>query len=161
MSPPPRQGPVDTARRCYYANDPASRPDCTLTATVRYGNIALCPSCRAMRSTIGKEQSAIALPTAPALDVLDWLHAAHQQAAATDRSLATMIAAPARPGNPGPRSAPSSGSPAKPLSSASPHQPGPRRRAHPVMSQRRPLRARIDMSHRGQRLGLARWSLRA
>lgn len=92
MTAPRRQPYVDTPVLCYYAEDPLSRPGCTLTAAVRYGKIALCPSCRAMRSTIGKEQSAIALPTAPALDVLDWVRAAHQQAAAADRTLAAAVA---------------------------------------------------------------------
>jgi len=40
--------------RCFYAADPTKRPDCTLTATIRLGPIALFPPCQARRSTVGK-----------------------------------------------------------------------------------------------------------
>ena len=50
---PRRQQPVDGLRRCHYVDDPAHRPGCTLTATVRYGAVALCPSCNAALRQLG------------------------------------------------------------------------------------------------------------
>jgi uncharacterized protein len=35
VTSPRRQQPVDSPRRCHYADDPARRPRCTLTATVQ------------------------------------------------------------------------------------------------------------------------------
>ena len=43
--------------RCIYALRPADRPGCQLTATVTYGGIALCSTCDAQRSTLGKGQA--------------------------------------------------------------------------------------------------------
>ena len=88
---PRRQQPVDSPRRCHYADDPALRPWCTLTATVRYGAVALCPSCKAARSTIGKGQTPVPLPAGPAFDVLGWVATAHQQAAAAEATLAAAV----------------------------------------------------------------------
>ena len=46
------------AARCIYALRPADRPRCQLTANVTYGGgIALCPTCDAQRSTLGKGQT--------------------------------------------------------------------------------------------------------
>jgi hypothetical protein len=39
---------------CYYAADPTRRPDCERVAVVAYGPVALCTSCDARRSTVGK-----------------------------------------------------------------------------------------------------------
>jgi len=86
-----RQQPVDTANACYYASDPAHRPACTLTATIQLGAIALCPSCNAARSTLGKGQTPIPLPPGPALDVLVWVTTAHQQATAAEATLAAAV----------------------------------------------------------------------
>jgi len=91
MSTPRRQRPVDATVRCHYATDPARRPDCTLTAVVRYGELALCPSCQARRSTLGKGQPARPLPPAPAIDVLTWVADAHRQAIAADHTLAAAV----------------------------------------------------------------------
>jgi hypothetical protein len=88
---PRRQQPVDSPRRCDYADDPAARPWCTLTATVRYVAVALCPSCNAARSTLGKGQTPIPLPTGPAFDVLGWVASAHQQAGAAEATLAAAV----------------------------------------------------------------------
>ena len=87
-----RQRPVDSPRRCHYADDPALRPRCTLTATVRYGAVALCPSCNAARSTLGKGQTPVPLPAGPAFDVLGWVATAHQQAGAAEATLAAAEA---------------------------------------------------------------------
>lgn len=86
-----RQESVDTAVRCHYADDPVRRPRCDLTATVRYGTVALCPSCQAARSTLGKGQPPVPLSTGPPLDVLDWIATAHEQTIAADRTLTAAV----------------------------------------------------------------------
>ena len=58
---------------CYYADNPARRPHCTLTAEITLGPVALCGSCAAARSTLGKGIAAVPLPPGPAVDVLDWV----------------------------------------------------------------------------------------
>jgi len=88
---PCRQQPVDTAVACYYANDPARRPACTLTATVRLGAVTLCSSCNETRSTLGKGQTPVPLPTGPVLDILDWVATARQQAGAAEANLAAAV----------------------------------------------------------------------
>ncbi len=90
MSHAARQGPVDT-QRCFYADDPTRRPECTLTAVVRYDATALCATCQPRRSTVGKGTRALALPAATTLDVLDWVGAAQHQAAAAQRTLAASV----------------------------------------------------------------------
>jgi hypothetical protein len=91
VTSPRRQQPVDGPRRCHYADDPARRPRCTLTATVRYGAAALCPPCNAARSTLGKGQTPVPLPAGPAFDVLGWVATAHQQAGAAEATLAAAV----------------------------------------------------------------------
>ena len=91
VTSPRRQQPVDSPRRCHYADDPARRPRCTLTATVQYGAVALCPSCNAARSTLGKGQTPVPLPAGPAFDVLGWVATAHQQAGAAEATLAAAV----------------------------------------------------------------------
>src|SRR5450631_4190656 len=86
-----RQQPVDTPMVCHYAGDPARRPAYTLTATVRLGVVALCPSCNAARSTLGKGQTPVPLPTSPAFDALDWVATANQQASAAEATLAAAV----------------------------------------------------------------------
>ena len=86
-----RQQPVDTAQACYYADEPARRPACTLTATIRLGNVALCASCNAARSTLGKGQTPVPLPPGPAFDVLGWVATTHKQANAAEATLAAAI----------------------------------------------------------------------
>jgi len=95
-----RQGSIDAAVRCYYANDPASRPLCTLTAVVMFGTVALCLTCRPQRSSVGKGTPAVPLPAGPELEVLDWVGAAHQQAAAAERTLAAAVARARQTGQP-------------------------------------------------------------
>jgi hypothetical protein len=76
-SPPARRrqrGPdTPAAVACHYAGDPVLRPHCTLTAEIRLGPVALCGSCAAARSTLGKGIIPAALPPGPAIDVLDWV----------------------------------------------------------------------------------------
>jgi hypothetical protein len=86
-----RQRPVDTAQACYYADDPARRPACTLTATIRLDDVALCASCNAARSTLGKGQTPAPLPPGPAFDVLGWVATAHQQASAAEATLTAAV----------------------------------------------------------------------
>ena len=88
---PRRQRPVDSPRLCDYADDPAARPRCMLTATVRYGAVALCLSCNAARSTLGKGQAPVRLPAGPAFDVLGWVASAQQQAGAAEATLAAAV----------------------------------------------------------------------
>jgi len=91
VTSPHRQQPVDTARLCYYADDPARRPACTLTATIRLGAVALCGSCNAARSTLGKGQTPVPLPPGPTVDVLGWVATAHQQAQTAEATLAAAV----------------------------------------------------------------------
>ena len=91
MTSPGRQQPVDSALACHYADDPARRPRCTLTATVQYGAVALCASCNAARSTLGKGQTPVPLPAGVVFDVLGWVATAHQQANAAEATLAAAV----------------------------------------------------------------------
>ena len=75
--------------RCLYADQPAHRPHCQLTAVVAYGAIALCADCDTRRSTIGKATTGRRLPPQDPLDILTWishadtqLHQAHKELAA-------------------------------------------------------------------------------
>ena len=86
-----RQQPVDSPLRCHYADDPANRPQCMLTATVQLGAVMLCTSCNAARSTLGKGQRPVPLPAGPAFDVLGWVTTAHQQAGAAEATLAAAV----------------------------------------------------------------------
>jgi hypothetical protein len=88
---PRRQRPVDSPRLCHYADDPAARPWCTLTATLRYGAVALCPSCNTARSTLGNGQAPVPLPAGRAFDVLGWVATAHQQAGTAEATLAGAV----------------------------------------------------------------------
>lgn len=91
MTGPRRQRPVDAARPCHYADDPARRPRCTLATTIQIGAVALCASCNAASSTLGKGQTPVPLPPGPAFDVLGWVATAHQQARAAEATLAAAV----------------------------------------------------------------------
>ena len=91
MSGPHRQRSVDSGQCCFYADDPASRPHCTLTATVRLGAVSLCPSCQALRSTLGKGQPAVPLPASPPFDIAGWVAAANEQAKTAEATLLAAI----------------------------------------------------------------------
>jgi len=91
MTRPRRQQPIDSARACHYADDPARRPRCTLTPTVQYGTVALCPSCDAARSTLGKGQTPLPLPAGVVFEVLGWVATAHQQVGAAEAILAAAV----------------------------------------------------------------------
>lgn len=91
MTSPRRQQPVDSPLRCHYADDPTTRPRCTLTATIQLGDVVLCASCNALRSTLGKGQRPVPLPAGPDFDVLGWVTTAHQQARAAEATLAAAV----------------------------------------------------------------------
>jgi hypothetical protein len=95
-----RQHTVDTAVHCHYADDPTRRPQCTLTAAVQLGTLALCQPCATRRSSVGKGQSSVPLPAGPQLDVLAWIGAAHQHANAADRTLAAAVTRARQAGHP-------------------------------------------------------------
>jgi len=99
---------------CHYARDPARRPHCALTAEITLGRVALCGSCAAARSTLGKGIAAVPLPAGP-----PWMSWTGSQTRPwpPDRPAATWP--PPSPG-PDPRAAPGPGSPA---GSASPARP--------------------------------------
>jgi hypothetical protein len=83
---------VDTPRtRCHYATDPASRPGCQVTAIVRRGTIALCASCDAQRSTVGKGQPATPIPVTAQAGILDWLGHASARLAAADAEVTAAV----------------------------------------------------------------------
>lgn len=100
MTTPRRQQRVDAPVVCHYAGDPTARPQCTLTAVVAYSEVTLCSSCQAARSTLGKGHPPLALPTGPALDVLDWVATAHQQATDAERTLAAAVTRARQTGQP-------------------------------------------------------------
>ena len=58
---------------------------------MQLGAVALCPSCHARRSTVGKGQAAVRLPAGPAVDVLAWVATAHEQTDAAERTLAAAV----------------------------------------------------------------------
>ncbi|HUY52736.1 MAG TPA: hypothetical protein VMV92_44720 [Streptosporangiaceae bacterium] len=82
------------ARACYYA---ASRPDCQVLASVRYGPVALCALCDQQRSTLGKGTLPAALPDPRALPGIAAAGDACQQAAA---ALRHAVAAARQAGHP-------------------------------------------------------------
>jgi hypothetical protein len=79
-------------RRCHYAADPAARPGCEVTAILRRGDIVLCASCDARRSTLGKGEPPGPLPAAPPIDLLHWV----AEAQARLRDAEAELAAAAR-----------------------------------------------------------------
>jgi len=100
MSTRPRQGDVDAAVRCHYADDPVRRPQCALTAAVRYGTVALCSTCRAGRSSIGEGTPPVALPAQPQVDVLDWISTAQQHVTAAEHTLTAAVTRARQAGHP-------------------------------------------------------------
>jgi hypothetical protein len=66
---------------CHYATAPAGRPGCQVTAAMRRGTTALCASCDALRSTLGKGQPGTPIPAPAAASVLDWISQARTRLA--------------------------------------------------------------------------------
>lgn len=70
----PRQPHLDAGPvPCLYANRPAQRPNCQLTAVTRYATTALCADCAARRSTLGKGHPPRPLSPRGPIDVMAWL----------------------------------------------------------------------------------------
>ncbi|MGH3305137.1 MAG: hypothetical protein ACRDOK_26410 [Streptosporangiaceae bacterium] len=95
-SQPPRgqrQPHIDNTApvRCCYADDPARRPRCTLTAEIQLGRTALCGSCARSRSTLGKGTTPVRLPPSPPVDVLGWVNDAHTAVHESQRLLAAAV----------------------------------------------------------------------
>ncbi|MGH3576737.1 MAG: hypothetical protein ACRDU0_04175 [Mycobacterium sp.] len=76
---------------CHYAADPGRRPHCTVTAQIMLGAVALCGSCAAARSTLGKGVVPVPLPPGPDLDVLDWVAGASAAAGQASRRLDAAV----------------------------------------------------------------------
>ncbi len=76
---------------CHYARDPDRRPHCALTAEVTLGPVALCGSCAAARSTLGKGTAPVPLPPGPAIDVLDWVAETDDAARQACRDLSAAV----------------------------------------------------------------------
>jgi hypothetical protein len=86
-----RQGSLALPVRCHYAGELVRRPQCSVTAEVRYGDIALCSSCAAARSSVGKATTPMPLPPAPQVDVLGWIADAHAAVTESQRQLAAAV----------------------------------------------------------------------
>ena len=86
-----RQQDVDNAIRCQHATDPVLRPHCTVTATVGIGPIPLCSSCHSRRSSVGRGQPSVALPTGPTIDLLAWIHSCQQAAEQAEQTLLAAV----------------------------------------------------------------------
>jgi hypothetical protein len=76
---------------CHYAREPDRRPHCALTAEITLGAVALCGSCAAARSTLGKGTAPVPLPPGPAIDVLDWVAEAALAASRACRDLSAAV----------------------------------------------------------------------
>jgi hypothetical protein len=83
--------PTPAPRRCHHAADPLTRPDCQLTAAIRYRPIALCPSCDQRRSTLGKGQAGQPLPAIPNIDIAHWINQAHQDLHTAEATLRATV----------------------------------------------------------------------
>jgi hypothetical protein len=83
--------PDRPALLCCYATDPDGRPDCGVTAVVRRGTVPLCASCDARRSTLGKGQAAVWLPSPPSADLLAWAAQASARQRAAEAELTAAV----------------------------------------------------------------------
>ncbi len=78
-------------RRCHYATDPATRPDCAITAAIGYGPTALCRPCDTRRSTLGKGHPSRPLAPAGPIDPLQLIGDAHTELRRAERELAGAV----------------------------------------------------------------------
>jgi hypothetical protein len=90
---------VDTRATCYYAGDPARRPDCEHRAAVAYGAVALCRSCDARRSTVGKGMVGRSLVQGRDSSALAAVETAVGRVRASEGELADSVAAARRFGH--------------------------------------------------------------
>jgi hypothetical protein len=68
-----------------------SSDDTHVGADVAMTPVALCASCNAARSTLGKGQTPVPLPAGVVFDVLGWVATAHQQVGAAEATLAAAV----------------------------------------------------------------------
>ncbi len=90
---------VDAGATCYYADDPARRPDCEHRAVVAYGAVSLCPSCDARRSTVGKGIVGRSLVGGSDWSALEAVEAAADRIRAAEEQLAAAVASARRLGH--------------------------------------------------------------
>jgi hypothetical protein len=83
-----------TRFQCHHAGDTLLRPDCEGVATVAYGGVALCATCDAMRSAVGRDHAARRLPGAE----LDRLACAVESLKEAERALARAVGSARRGG---------------------------------------------------------------
>ena len=90
---------VDASASCYYAGDPARRPDCEHRAVVAYGAVSLCRSCDARRSTVGKGIVGHSLVGGRDWSALEGVEAAADRIRAAEEQLAAAVASARRLGH--------------------------------------------------------------
>lgn len=90
---------LDARRRCHYANDLTRRPDCEGWATIAYGPVALCPSCDARRSTVGKGVVGPSLVAGASWSALEAAEAAAAELRAAEDQLAAAVVSARRLGH--------------------------------------------------------------
>lgn len=90
---------VDAQPTCCYADDPILRPDCEHRAVVAYGPMALCRSCDARRSTMGKGMVGRSLVHGRDWSALEAIEEAVEQLRAAEHQLAAAVASARRLGH--------------------------------------------------------------
>ena len=90
---------VDARTTCRYADDPVLRPDCEHRAVVAYGPMALCSSCDARRSTMGKGMVGRSLVHGRDWSALEAVETAVGQLATAEEQLAGAVVAARRFGH--------------------------------------------------------------
>jgi len=90
---------VDARTTCRYADDPVLRPDCEHRAVVAYGPMALCSSCDARRSTMGKGMVGRSLVHGRDWSALEAVETAVGQLATAEEQLAGAVVAARRLGH--------------------------------------------------------------
>ena len=90
---------VDAQTTCCYADNPVLRPDCEHRAVVAYGPMALCSSCDARRSTMGKGMVGRSLVHGRDWSALEAVETAVGQLATAEEQLAGAVVAARRLGH--------------------------------------------------------------
>jgi hypothetical protein len=85
---------------CCYADDPVLRPHCEHRAVVAYGPMALCRSCDARRSTVGKGIVGRSLVHGRDWTALETVEAGLRQLKAAEQQLVDSVAAARSLGHP-------------------------------------------------------------
>ena len=84
---------VDATVICCFADDPVLRPQCERRAVVVYGPMALCRSCDARRSTMGKGIAGRSLVHGRDWSTLEAVEAAVTRLRVAEEQLASVVAA--------------------------------------------------------------------